>query len=60
MSFEDLKPASAVVVALAHRQYREMGVEAYRSLLAGSVLVDVKGIFDPVKVQNGGIRLWRL
>jgi hypothetical protein len=37
-----------------------MEMETYQSLLAGSVLVDVKGIFDPVKLQNGGIRLWRL
>jgi hypothetical protein len=37
-----------------------MEMETYQSLLAGSVLVDVKGIFDPIKVQHWGIRLWRL
>jgi UDP-N-acetyl-D-galactosamine dehydrogenase len=58
--FADLKPASAIVIAVAHLQYRDMEIEIYRSLLGGSVLVDVKGIFDPVTVQDGGIRLWRL
>jgi UDP-N-acetyl-D-galactosamine dehydrogenase len=58
--FGELKPAAAVVVAVAHRQYREMPLETYKGLMTGSVLVDVKGIFDPAEVEAQGIRFWRL
>lgn len=58
--FEDLKPASAVVVAVAHQQYRKMPMELFRSLFNGSVLVDVKGVYQPAEVHEMGIRLWRL
>jgi UDP-N-acetyl-D-galactosamine dehydrogenase len=58
--FDELKPAAAVVVAVAHRQYREMGVEAYKGLMTGSVLIDVKGIFRQEEVEQAGIRFWRL
>jgi UDP-N-acetyl-D-galactosamine dehydrogenase len=58
--FEELQPAAAVVVAVAHRQYREMAVEEYHGLLNGSVLVDVKGIFQPGEMEAKGIRFWRL
>jgi len=58
--FGDLKPAAAVVVAVAHRRYREMPIEAFKGLMTGSVLIDVKGIFDPKAVHEAGIRFWRL
>ncbi|RQW85621.1 MAG: nucleotide sugar dehydrogenase [Geobacter sp.] len=58
--FEELQPAAAVVVAVAHRQYREMGVGLYKGLLNGSVLVDVKGIFQASDMEAEGIRFWRL
>ena len=58
--FGDLKPAAAVVVAVAHRRYREMPLEAFRPLMTGSVIIDVKGIFDPRQVREAGIRYWRL
>lgn len=58
--FDDLKPASAIVVAVAHRQYREMGIEAYKGLMTGIVLIDVKGMFKPEEVESQGIRFWRL
>ncbi|MRR06783.1 MAG: nucleotide sugar dehydrogenase [Deltaproteobacteria bacterium] len=58
--FEELQPAAAVVVAVAHRQYREMEVAAYQGLMTGSVLIDVKGVFRPEEVEAQGIRFWRL
>ncbi len=57
---EELRPASAVVVAVAHQQYRKMSLEAYRPLLSGNVLIDIKGIFDRHEVDEAGIRFWRL
>ncbi len=58
--FEELQPAAAVVVAVAHRQYVDMPVETYRGLMNGSVFVDVKGVFCPETIRAQGMRLWRL
>lgn len=58
--FEELAPAAAVVVAVAHRQYREMPVNQYKGLMTGSVLIDVKGIFQAAEIEAEGIRFWRL
>ena len=55
-----LRPASAVVLAVAHRQFRDMPASSYRSLLSGSVMIDVKGVFNRDEVKEMGIRLWRL
>ncbi len=59
--FRELKPAAAVVAAVAHRDYRELSLEGLKGLLGdGPVLVDVKGIYDPAAVKAAGVRLWRL
>jgi UDP-N-acetyl-D-galactosamine dehydrogenase len=58
--FQELKPASAVVLAVAHRQFREMALEAYKGLMNGNVLIDVKGIFTESEAQQQGLRFWRL
>jgi UDP-N-acetyl-D-galactosamine dehydrogenase len=60
VAFDQLQPASAVVVAVAHQQYRNMPVTEYKGLMNGSVLVDVKGMFKPEEVESQGIRFWRL
>lgn len=59
--FEELSPASAVVAAVAHRPYRELGVSGVKQLMEnGAVLMDVKGIFDRAEAAAAGIHLWRL
>ncbi len=56
-----LRPAAAIVAAVAHRAYREMSVDDLAGLMGGNpVLSDVKGMFDPAEVHAAGIRLWRL
>ena len=60
VAFDQLQPAAAVVVAVAHRQYREMPVTAFKALMNGLVLVDVKGMLKPEEVLAQGIRFWRL
>ena len=60
-AWDALPKAAAVVVAVSHAQYREMGVEAIaRKLQPGAVFVDVKASFDPTRVEQAGMRLWRL
>ena len=58
--FEELKPASAVIVAVAHQQYVHLPVQTFRDLLNGSVFVDVKGAFPAETIREHGMRLWRL
>jgi UDP-N-acetyl-D-galactosamine dehydrogenase len=60
LSFKELKPASAVVVAVAHQNYLDMDLDKYKALMAGNVLIDVKGVFDSNFVRQSGISLWRL
>ncbi len=59
--WDRLLPAQAVIVAVAHRQYRELGPEQVLALLDQKpVLIDVKAIFDPAYMREKGIRFWRL
>ena len=59
--FDQLLPATAVVLAVAHYQYREFTVADLGRLMTFSpVLLDVKGVFDSNAILQAGIRLWRL
>jgi len=59
--FEQALPAAAVVLAVAHREYREASVAALCRLMAAApVMVDVKGVVDIAALQQAGIRTWRL
>jgi UDP-N-acetyl-D-galactosamine dehydrogenase len=59
--WEDLQPAGAVVVAVAHRQYRALGPDELKRLMKTSpVLVDVKGLYDRDAMKRAGLRCWRL
>ncbi len=61
VKMERLKPADAVVVAVSHRVYREMGVSRLKELMGKNpVLIDVKGVYDPNVICSADIRLWRL
>ncbi|MGB3632517.1 MAG: UDP binding domain-containing protein, partial [Rubrobacteraceae bacterium] len=60
--WRDLEPAAAVVVAVAHRAYRELSPESLGKLFDGEepVLADVKGVFDIQALRERGVRVWRL
>lgn len=59
--FEMLKISEALVVAVAHRQYRELPVEMLRGLMNGvPLLIDVKGVYDRADLGKSGIISWRL
>lgn len=61
MPLQDLQLAAAVIVAVAHKEYREMEVSQLRQLMgANPTLIDVKCIYDRQAVIDAGIRLWRL
>ncbi|AJE03465.1 nucleotide sugar dehydrogenase [Geobacter pickeringii] len=59
--FDGLTPAAAVIVAVAHHDFRSLGVADLKRFMGDApVLIDVKGIFDPQAVREAGIRFWRL
>ncbi|MBM2832883.1 MAG: capL [Candidatus Brocadiaceae bacterium] len=61
VAMEKLKPAAAVVAAVAHRSYRAMSIDTLNRLMdKNPVLIDVKGIFNSETLRKNGVRLWRL
>ncbi len=60
-SWRELKPAAAVVVAVAHHAYRDLSPERLAGLFDGKpVLMDVKNVFDANRLRETGVRVWRL
>lgn len=59
--FSELQPADAVVVAVAHKQYRDFSVEDLRKIMkAKAVLIDVKNIYDFQTMTDAGVKIWQL
>ncbi|MBS0526216.1 MAG: nucleotide sugar dehydrogenase [Proteobacteria bacterium] len=57
---EELKPADAVVVAVAHRDYRDAGWPLIKSLIKpGAFVADVPALLDRAQTPDG-VNLWRL
>ena len=61
-SMDAIKGVDAVVVAVMHRSYREMGLEGIAGLCADEtpIVVDVKSSLDENQAQAIGIVYWRL
>ncbi|SLM30040.1 putative UDP-glucose/GDP-mannose dehydrogenase [Desulfamplus magnetovallimortis] len=60
-SWESLKPLSALIVAVPHNFYRQMGTKAVVELIEkGGVLVDVKSMLDKQTAKESGLKFWRL
>jgi UDP-N-acetyl-D-galactosamine dehydrogenase len=59
--FNKLKPASAVVLAVAHNAFCKMTAPGLLKLMKDKpVLIDVKSVFSPEAMKQSGIALWRL
>ncbi len=60
-SFEDLRPADAIIVAVSHDQYVQGGWSQVVGLLKGGsgIVLDVKSMLDRTK-KPADIELWRL
>jgi len=58
---EDLEGLDALILAVAHRQYLDLGAEALaRRVNPGGVLIDVKSALDPKQLPSGLVRYWSL
>ncbi len=59
--FDDLPRADAIVAAVAHRDYMNLGLEDFgRKMVKGGAFIDVKAAFDPKGFEAAGYRVWRL
>ncbi|OPY83116.1 MAG: hypothetical protein A4E71_02953 [Smithella sp. PtaU1.Bin162] len=55
IAFNQLSPAEAVIVAVAHRHYRELKPDQLKALTNGNSLVmDVKGIYERQALEPPG------
>jgi UDP-N-acetyl-D-galactosamine dehydrogenase len=60
---EQLTRLDALVLAVSHREYRELGVARLVAMVADrGVVVDVKSVLDPAHVRQArqGLRYWSL
>jgi len=58
---KELKPAAAIVAAVAHQQFLGWSPEDIkRQMCENPVLIDVKGIYNQGTMNAAGIRVWRL
>jgi len=60
-TLDQLKGVDALVVAVSHKPYRDMGLARLAGLCGGrAVVVDVKSAFEPGDAEKEGITYWRL
>lgn len=53
--------ASAIVAAVAHREYQDLPLqEMLRLLVPGGVFTDIKAAYDGDAIRTAGFNLWRL
>ena len=61
-SLKAMKDVDAVIVAVAHREYQEMGLENISALCRKGrpILLDIKAVFAPDQAKTLNIKYWRL
>ncbi len=61
---EDAKDADCVIVAVAHNEFKALGLEGIKRLFnrsdCGKVLIDVKGLYKVDELKKSGLLWWRL
>ena len=58
---EELQGLDALILAVAHKQYLDMGAGALAQRVnPGGVLIDVKSALEPIALPKGRVRYWSL
>ena len=62
---DDVKNADCVIIAVAHDEYKKMGLNEIKRLYRTSndcekVLIDVKGLYSIKELESSGVCWWRL
>jgi len=62
ISLNKIKNVDAVVLAVAHNSYKEMGLNRIAGLCRNNfpIFLDIKAVFEPEKAKSSGINYWRL
>ncbi len=61
LAWDKLPQADAVVLAVAHQEYRELKLDGLAGQLKpGGGVVDVKAVLNPAEVRAAGYAFWRL
>ncbi|GMV00892.1 MAG: hypothetical protein KJZ98_03340 [Burkholderiaceae bacterium] len=59
--WDALPKAAAIVVAVSHAQYRQLGLTVIAAKAEpGAIFADVKSAFERTEVEAAGLRAWRL
>lgn len=57
----DLTQCQAVILAVPHKQYLDMGVADFGAMLdKDAILVDIKSVLDRDQIRQNGLKVWRL
>ena len=64
-NLDEIKDADCVIVAVAHKDFKEMGIDGVSKLFKDvcneeKVLIDVKGIYKIKELKASGMKFWRL
>ncbi|MDH3976216.1 MAG: nucleotide sugar dehydrogenase [Deltaproteobacteria bacterium] len=58
---EKLKPADALIAAVAHKEFKELSTKDLLKLMNEKpVFIDVKSLYDRDNLEKAGVRVWRL
>ena len=62
---EDVRDADCVIVAVAHNEFKALGLEEIKKLFKNcddseKVLIDVKGLYKTSELKASGLKYWRL
>lgn len=62
---KDVKDADCIIVAVAHNEFKKMGIDDIKKLFKNvpddeKVLIDVKGLYKIDELNASGIQWWRL
>ena len=63
MRLNEIMDADCVIVAVAHNEFRSLGIAGIKKLYGENsekVLIDVKGIFKIEDLKESNITWWRL
>lgn len=61
-TLHNLNNVHAVIVAVAHDEYRKLGIRKIAGLCGDGapLVIDIKGMFHPEEAKKLGVRYWRL
>jgi UDP-N-acetyl-D-galactosamine dehydrogenase len=62
MELAQISDVDAVIVAVRHRRYEQLGLDKIVGLCSNeaSLVLDIKGLFNPEEAKSKGIWYWRL